>query len=258
MNEPIQRFRSNCERVVGCDGEVVRRRTSFWTPAVHGLLSHLEAVGFPYSPRVLGVDDDGCELLTYIPGVSGRDSWRKVVPENGLAAVARLLREYHDAVTDYRPTTSEWATVSKPIQEDEVVCHGDFGPWNIVWQGPDQAGIVDWDLAGPRPPVYDVAYALEYVAPFRDDHECVRWLAYPEPPNRARRIRIFADAYGLSSVTGLVDEVLAVQRDTIRAVRDLADRGLQPQVEWVAEGHLDELARRVQWTEANRNLFEGG
>ncbi|MGV9364612.1 phosphotransferase [Amycolatopsis sp. NPDC003731] len=51
----------------------------------------------------------------------------------------------------------------------EVVCHGDFGPWNVVWRGGQPVGILDWDYARPAPRLHDVAYALEYVAPFRDD-----------------------------------------------------------------------------------------
>ena len=204
----------------------------------------------------LGFDDDGCELLTYIPGVSGRDSWAKVVLEDGLAAFARLLRAYHEAVAGYRPTTAEWATVEKSLEDGEVICHGDFGPWNVVWQGSDPVGIIDWDLAGPRPPLHDVAYALEYAVPFRDDEECRKWLAHPEPPDRARRMEAFAGAYGLTSVVGLVDAVVAVQRESIRAVGTLAERGQQPQMDWVANGYLEELARRVEWSEANRDLFE--
>jgi hypothetical protein len=81
-------------------------------------------------------------------------------------------------------------------------------------------------------------------------------LAYPEPPDRARRIEAFAGAYGLTSVIGLVDAVVAVQRESIRAVGTLAERGLQPQMDWVANAYLEELARRVEWSEANRDLFE--
>lgn len=244
-------------RVVRGDGDVVRRRTGPWTPAVHDLLNYLEQIGFPYSPRVLGLDDEGCELLTFIPGDSGTQGWSRVVPEAGLAAFARMLRTYHDAVADYRPTTTEWATVPRQIQAGELICHGDFGPWNVVWQDATPVGILDWDLAGPRPASYDLAYALEYVAPFRADEECVRWLGHPEPPDRQRRIELFAESYGLTSVAGLVDRVVEVQRESAIAVNHLAQLGMQPQVEWVANGFLDELAQRVAWTQAHRDLMEG-
>jgi hypothetical protein len=41
-----------------------------------------------------------------------------------------------------------------------------------------------------------VAYALEYVTPFRDDVECMRWLRYPVPRERRRRIEVFAELRG--------------------------------------------------------------
>jgi len=44
-------------------GETVRRSTGHWTPAVHGVLRHLERAGFEGSPRVLGratIEDGRC------------------------------------------------------------------------------------------------------------------------------------------------------------------------------------------------------
>ena len=49
-------------------GDTMRRSTGPWTPAVHALLRHLEAVGFEGAPRVLGSDDQGREVLTFIEG----------------------------------------------------------------------------------------------------------------------------------------------------------------------------------------------
>ena len=53
--------------------------------------------------RTIGADE-GREVLTYIDGESGTAGWAKVVDERGLVAMARLLREYHDAVRGFRPT----------------------------------------------------------------------------------------------------------------------------------------------------------
>lgn len=226
-----------------------------WSPAVHALLRHLEAVGFPHSPRVLGVDEDGCEVLTYLEGESGPEGWGKVVDDAGLTRFARLLRDYHDAVAGFRPDEGlKWSTGESG--SDEVICHGDFGPWNVVWQGERPTGILDWDYARPGTRIHDVAYALEYVAPFRDDAECLRWLRYPDPPHRRHRLELFAGAYGLTSTSGLVDAVIEVQWDGIEQVRRLADAGCQPHVDWVAKGVLEELAERRAWSQANRHLFE--
>ncbi|TDC27450.1 aminoglycoside phosphotransferase family protein [Streptomyces sp. 8K308] len=237
-------------------GGTVRRPVHPWTPAVHALLLHLADVGFPYSPRVLGIDEEGREVLGYLEGESGPLGWARVVDDAGLATFARLLRQYHDAVADFRPPEGlGWCTGDSGLRDGEVVCHGDFGPWNIVWRGEAPAGILDWDYARPAPRLHDVAYALEYVAPFRDDAECLRWLRYPEPPDRRHRLELFATAYGLTSTAGLVDAVIDVQRSGIEQVRALAERGCQPQVSWVADGHLDDLDRRLAWSRTNRHLF---
>lgn len=237
-------------------GDTVRRPTHPWSPAVHALLGHLAGVGFPYAPRLLGVDADGREILGHIGGDSGPEGWSRIVDDAGLRAFARLLRDYHQAVAGFRPPPeAAWCTGATGLRPGEIVCHGDFGPWNVVWRGSRPVGLIDWDHARPAAPRHDVAYALEYAAPFRDDAECLRWLRHPEPPDRRRRIEVFAEAYGLSDTTGLVDAVVAVQEDTA-LVRRLAGEGREPQAGWVAEGHLDVLAERAAWSRAHRHLTE--
>lgn len=49
-------------------GDVVHRPARPWTASVHAVLRHLEAVGFDGAPRVLGFDESGREMLTYMPG----------------------------------------------------------------------------------------------------------------------------------------------------------------------------------------------
>lgn len=104
--------------------------------------------------------------------------------------------------------------------------------------------------------MHDIACALEYAAPFRDDAECLRRLRCPQPPGRRRRLEEFAAAYGLASATGLTDAVIDVQRDGIEQVRHLAAAGHRPRPRRVAGGLLGELDQRVAWSRANRHLFE--
>jgi hypothetical protein len=200
-------------------------------------------VGFP-APRPAGVEGDR-ELLTWIDGESGPDGWAKIVPERGLRRWAAFLRRYHDAVAAYRPPAdSTWSSGPGGCAPGEIICHGDFGPWNGVWRGEHVIGLIDFDHARPAPPVFDIAYALEYAAPFRDDAECVRWLHYPHPPDRRRRIEIFCDAYGISVPDDIVDRVAWQQRLVMRNCEALARRGVEPQATWVrnARGRLPERA----------------
>jgi hypothetical protein len=244
------------DRRVVRSGATVRHPMQPWTPAVHALLRYLEEVDFRPAPRVLGVDDE-TEVLTYIDGESGPAGWAKVVDEAGLVASARLLREYHDVVAGWRTDFDlVWADGSTGAGGlGMVVCHGDYGPWNLVWRGTQPMGILDWEYAHVAPAWEDVAYALEYVVPFRSDEDCLGWLRYPAPPDRRRRLELFAEAYGLTSTEGLVDRVIAVQRAGLDLVGRLAAEGHERQIAMVEAGELDEIRRRIQWSEDNRSLF---
>ncbi|MGH3487127.1 MAG: aminoglycoside phosphotransferase family protein [Actinopolymorphaceae bacterium] len=223
---------------------------------MHALLDYLEAAGFPYSPRVVGTDA-GSDVLTYIDGASGAEGWSSVAEESGLTAAARMLRTYHDTVAAWRPERAPvWfngtAGTGGP---GEVVCHGDFAPWNIIWHGTKPVGLVDWEYASLGPPRRDVAYALDCMAPFRTDADCVTLLRYPEPPDRSRRIALFAEAYGLTSTDWLVDAVIANQIGAIETVRGLAAEGHERQIAMVADGYPERLEQHVDWIDRHRGLF---
>ena len=227
----------------------VRRPMAPWSVAIHALLGYLERVGFP-APRLLAFEADA-EVLSWIEGESGPAAWPKVVPEHGLRAWAEFLRRYHDAARRYRPSEeSVWSDSIGGCGPGELVCHGDFGPWNGVWQGDAPVGLIDWDHAGPRPPSSDLLYALEYVAPFRDDTDCVRWLGYPSPPDRRRRIEIFCDAYGIEVPEDVVGQVVQQQELIMRRCQRLARQGVEPQATWVGQGHLETLRARIDWSKS--------
>ena len=126
-------------------GDTVRRTPSEATPAVHDLLRHLEAKGFDGAPRALGFDEVGREVLTFIHGeVSLDDAWPDVLREDsGLVAVVHLLMRFHDAIADYAPPD---------LAQGDIVCHGDPGPWNIVWRGDDPVALHRLGLHDARKP----------------------------------------------------------------------------------------------------------
>lgn len=227
-------------------GNRVRRPLGFWSPAVHNLLRHLEAVGFP-GPRVLDVAGD-YEELAWVEGEAGASTWSKVVDEDGLRQWARLLRRYHDAVRDYRPEPhAEWSRA----RGTGFICHGDPGPWNTVWRDGSIVAFIDFDHAHPGSPPDDIVYALEYGAPFRDDDTCVERMAYPSPPDRGRRIELFCDAYGAAVPAEVSGLVARRQLRDLNLVADLARRGIEPQVTWVRDDYLATIRRRAEWTESS-------
>ncbi|MGC8487902.1 MAG: aminoglycoside phosphotransferase family protein [Clostridia bacterium] len=252
-----ERLTTNEQHPILRIGDTVHRPVDFWTPAVHSLLGYLAARGLSAAPRVIGRDGDSREVLSFLPGQSGQDGWKQVVSEDGLRAFARLLRRYHDVVADFRPPADlEWSTGARGLNPGDIICHGDFGPWNVVWQEGVPTGLLDWDMAHPAPPEHDILYALEYTAPFRDDEAAVTWHAFPTPPDRRRRVGVFLTAYGHPPIPHLAAKVAAMQREVAQHEAYLAVRGVQPQADLVEQGQLEELERRTRWSEEHGELFE--
>jgi len=167
-------------------GSTVRRPTGPWTPAVHALLAHLDAVGLDGVPRVLGVDEREREVLTYVPGRTVDVDSERPNDELLVSAVG-WLRRFHAAVGTYRPAGAvSWRQVRRALTTDEIVCHHDPGAYNWVVQDACLAGVIDWDMAGPGTALQDVGF--------------LAWTGVPlfrEVPvaDVARRLRLVAGTY---------------------------------------------------------------
>jgi hypothetical protein len=173
-------------------GDTVRRPTGAWTPAVHALLDHLGASGFEAAPRALGLDADGREVVTYIPGdVVWPGHFDLLESDGALAEVAAVIRRYHDLVSTFVPPRDAvwWDLAADPTGEHEVVCHNDFAPWNLVRGLGGGWTFIDWDLAAPGRRAWDLGWALLAFIPLTPDRplgdEAI-----------ARRLRVFMAAYG--------------------------------------------------------------
>jgi len=119
---------------------------------VHALLRHLERVGFPGSPRVVGdgYDDQGREVLTYI---EERIAHPRPYTDEAIFEVGRLLRALHDATASFRPppeaTWQPWSLRSRA--PDAVISHCDVGPWHVILRAGRPVGLIDWGRPH-RPP----------------------------------------------------------------------------------------------------------
>jgi Ser/Thr protein kinase RdoA (MazF antagonist) len=219
-------------------GDTVRRPAGPWTPAVHALLAHLHAVGFGGAPRPLGIDERGREVLTYLPGVvPWPDRVELVGPEDRLRRVARLIRDLHDAVADFvPPADARWQVLipaEVPAGSAGLIAHHDLAPWNLVVHD-DRWAFIDWDVAAPGSREWDVAYAMRGFVPLTANPSYRR-------DDAAGRLRVFADAYGLSE--GQRSTIVTMLARRAVAMHDfLADgsrRGLSPWARLWREGHGD-------------------
>lgn len=237
---------------------VVHRPYRSWTPTVQRLLRHLHAEGHPFVPEPLGYDDEW-ERLRFVPGRSGGDGWAAVHSDDGLRAFGELLRSLHEALASYPASDQDhWAFSIGTPEPGLVLCHNDFGPWNVVWDAERPVAVLDWDFVAPGHRLDDIAYALRYVAPFESDERCLDWFRYEQPPPRRHRTEVFLDACGvqldLRSVPSLVSER---SRLTTRHVDHLARLGVQPQKEWVESGTSMSDLEHAAWVDRNGDHLLG-
>jgi hypothetical protein len=186
-------------------GYTVRRPQAEWSPAVHALLLHFEAVGFDGAPRFLGVDEQGREILSFVEG----DPGLAPVPADDavLVALGRLLRRMHDAVADFEPPgDAAWFTGG----EGPLICHRDLFPPNVILRAGLPAALVDWDFAGPAEPLDDIVSAASHWVPLRTD--AARW-GLPAD-RKPERLRLLCDAYGVAERdrARFVDKAIAIRR----------------------------------------------
>ncbi|MFF0269208.1 phosphotransferase [Kribbella sp. NPDC004536] len=176
-------------------GDTVRRPLRASGTATHALLQHLESVGFKGAPAFLGVDSRGREVLSYLPGETVTPpypSWS--MTDEALDSVAVLLREYHQAVADFRPVGLEWAEPVPSSYVTGLISHNDPNLDNVVFRDGVAVALIDFDLAGPGSALWDVATAVRLWAPLRpeaDVHDVRRGRSLG-------RLRRFADTYGLT------------------------------------------------------------
>ena len=226
-------------------GDTVRRPAGAQTAGVHALLEHLHACGHA-APRVLGFDEQGREVLTYLEGSTVGDArpWPAWAHgEAALVAVGAWLRAFHAvSATFVAPAEARWFGEQQVVGPGDVIGHHDAAPYNAVWregaspEEGDLVGFVDWDLAGPMAPLRDLAFvALTWVPLTARDVAAAD--GFPAGVDRARRLRLLLDAYGW---TGSVDEVLDAVRERAaehaRVLRAAARDGYGPRPCWWRRG----------------------
>ncbi len=172
------------------DGDTVTRPSGEWTPAVHRLLHHVDAVGVRGVPKPLGVTGDGREVLSFVEGTVPTypmPGW--VWSQTALESSAHLMRRVHDATAGVELPGPWRSAVHEPL---EVICHNDFATYNLVFDGETVVGVIDWDFASPGPRLWDVAYLAYRIVPlsFADRRDGFT------DEERGRRLEHLLAAYG--------------------------------------------------------------
>jgi len=172
-------------------GDEVRRGQTPWASASHAVLRHLEAAGFPFSPRFLGSEGD-VDRYSFVPGETAPADLAGYGGDGIVEAVGRMTRAYHDAMAGFVPPPDiVWPIMPGMPPSDGTICHNDLAPWNVVFRNGLPAGLIDWDLVAPATRTWDLAYAAWRFAPLYPGD------AFGSTGDRVRRVRLLLDAYGL-------------------------------------------------------------
>jgi hypothetical protein len=249
-------------------GGTVRRPHQPQSLAVAAYLDHLERAGFDGSPRYLGRDDAGRDVLTFLEGdVAGDPPEEWAQDEDLLASVAALVRRLHAASEGFlagtgfaAPEGSVWGRdvvrIELPVPDlvPELVSHNDVTPQNVVVRDGRAVGLVDFDLAGPCPRLLDVYNTAVHWVPLRDPQDV--WAPW-RGLDQARRLRIVADGYGLDRAGRAAMVGLGIERAEVSWLR------MKAHAEHVgggwarmwSEGVGDQILRRRDWLRENEGAL---
>ncbi len=222
-------------------GDTVRRPTGEWTPAVHELLGHVRRAGLDAVPRVIGIDAQGREVLTYLPG---RPVDLTATTPGQLRAAAAWLGRFHLAVAGFRPGERRWRFVERAPGAREIICHHDATLYNMVFDGDRLTGVLDWDVAGPGVPLDDLAilaWSGLPLYPERPDEEVLErlevlvagyaeGLAHGAAPRRRRWSRLRGPRVRPATAREVLEHVvprMTAGTDRIEAGQRAGDEGMR-------------------------------
>ncbi|MFI0486652.1 phosphotransferase [Actinomadura sp. 9N215] len=213
---------------------------------MHALLRHLEDAGFTGAPRVLGFDEQGREVLTFLHGdtIGERHPWPAWPhSEEALHQVAAWMRWLHDLTAAYvPPDDATW--FAGTWHPGLIIGHHDASPYNAVWDGGGLVGFVDWDTAGPSPREFDLAHLALTWVPLHA-RRVAEFQGFTAFEDRSRRLHVLLDAYGYDGDrTAFAGAVIERARRQAEIIRRMVQGG-QTQLRSFAED-LEQAATEIE------------
>jgi tRNA A-37 threonylcarbamoyl transferase component Bud32 len=233
-------------------GDTVRRELKSDSLKIHKLLKHLENKGFSYAPKFLGIDEKGREILSFIEGEAGNYPLKEYMWSNDvLNEIAKMLRLYHDSVMDFSIEES-WQSIDNTPQPFEVLCHNDFAIYNLIFNQERPIGIIDFDVAGPGPRLWDIAYTLYTCIPLSrvyhsETGEEVNYNSLQHADRVSQRVKLFFESYGEAIEEDYLEMVLLRLEGLCKTIKRKASEGDIAFQKMIDEGHLEHYQSDIKF-----------
>ena len=117
-----------------------------------------------------------------------------------------------------------WGQAAADPGPIEVICHNDWAPYNAVFRSRQFAGIIDWDFARPGSRLWDFAWTAHTWVPLWNDEGAAEQ-GWRISPDRAERLRLLCDAYGLPGRERVLPAIHARVASTAHWLEEGASRG---------------------------------
>ncbi|TDL30850.1 aminoglycoside phosphotransferase [Jeotgalibacillus sp. S-D1] len=242
-------------------GNTVRREMTENSRRVHALLKHLEAKNIEFTPRFLGIDEQGREILSFIEGEAGNYPLKDYMwSSEALEKIAKMQRRYHDAVKDFE-VGEYWKPVVQTSDQAEVICHNDFAVYNMIFADGIPVGLIDFDVAGPGPVLWDIAYTLYTCVPLSrfylvETGEKCFYQSSSDAKRIKERINLFFEAYGIQGSKDCLDMVLFRLEDLCKTIESHANEGVAAFQKMKAEGHIEHYVHDINFIRKHRHEWE--
>jgi hypothetical protein len=216
-------------------GDTVRRPAKTNSEFVQELLNYLHSKGYPWSPRFLGIDEKGREILSYIDGAIPPPKFQW--PEKSLVRVVEMLRALHDATAGTRLAG-----------HSDCVCHNDFTPWNIILSEGLPVGIIDFEAAAPGERGKELAYlAWTFL-----------WIGTVNPlRTQVANIHLIYKTYCPSKKGTFTDATLRLMDESLNRRKALESSARTEHELQIATRLVAEMEEEIKWLRDNQNEFVG-